>query len=396
MGTGPGRRRRQVLATSGSLLAGLALTGCQGTTGRPTGTATGRTRTDAVNADLRAELGLPDPTYSYADSLRIFQWENYWPSRTITEFEQAYGVTSVTVDTYTANEAIPAALRQEGLDAYDLVFPSDWMVTALVDDGLLAPVDTDRLHNWSNLDSRWVEQAPYDTGPQRHSVPYQWGTTGIAWNTQVIQPEGIDSWDALWNPAWRGQITMLDNKRETIGAALQRLGYSLNTRDESEIEEATETLLQQRDLVLEYDSGDMPSNLADGRASPVHTWSGEAFIAYDQLRSGSGTSPINYTVPEEGGVVWIDTATIPAEAPHPNTAHLFIDYLLSARVGAAITDFNKYATPNRAAREYVDPELLANDLVFPPEETRERLEFIRDVGDASAYYVDAWDEIRSV
>jgi len=393
------RRRRDVLRVAGALVGSAGLAGCTDdvldTTGRTgtRGTVTGSTGAGRGNADLRQELGLSLPDYDYGNTLRIFQWENYWPTRTVREFSDAFGVERVTVDTYTSNEELRTTLEREGLAAYDLVFPSDWMVTNLIESGMLTPLDLSKLPNWTNLADRWTDRAPYDTGSDRYSVPYQWGTTGIGWNSELIGPGGIDSWDAMWNEAWAGQMTMLDNKRETIGAALKRLGYSLNTREESEIEEATETLVQQRDLLRGYDSGNMPSNLADGEASPVHTWNGEAFIACEQLDTEQ--SPIEYTIPDEGGIVWIDTAAIPRDSPNVNTAHLFVDYFLSGRVNASITNHAKYATPNEAARTYLPDSHLNNELVFPPEEACERLEFIRSVGDAADLYQQAWDEIRN-
>lgn len=404
MGRERRRTRRRFLRTVGVVVGGTGVAGCgsggtetteAGSGGRTT--ATGLTTSNVPergNEALRQELGLSRPDFDYGSTLRVFQWENYWPPRTISDFTEAYGVEDVTVDTYTSNEVLRATLETEGLDAYDVVFPSDWMVTDLIEAEMLAPLDREKLSNWSNLSDQWVTQAPYDTGAARYSAPYQWGTSGIGWNTEVIDPTGgIDSWDAMWNEAWAGQLTMLDNKRETIGAALKRLGYSLNTRDDSEITEAKEALLQQRDLVKTYDSANMPSNLADGRASPVHTWNGEAYIAYSQLSSQGGDAPIEYTLPKEGSVVWIDTVTVPSKAPNENTAHLFIDYLLNARVNAAISNNTKYATPNEAAREYVDGSLLENDVVFPDEKRLSNLEFIRSVGDASTLYQQAWDEV---
>jgi spermidine/putrescine transport system substrate-binding protein len=342
------------------------------------------------DADLRNDLGLEYPDYELEDSLTIFQWTNYWPEQTVDNFEQAFDV-SVTVERYDSMSEMRA-----NLDAsrHDLVFPADWAFPSLVSNDRLAPLDLNKLPNWSNLADRWVETAPYDTGPKRHSAPYQWGTSGIAWNAEMIDTEEIDAWDAMWNEAYDGQMTMLDSQRETIGAALKKLGYSLNSQTQSEIREAKAELLRQKELLMGYDTTNMISNLTDQQASPVHTWSGESTTAYWNTYS-DGSSPIHYRIPESGGVQWIDAAAVTKGARHPNAAHAFINYFLSARVGAAITNYNYYGSPNAAAEEHIKDAVLNNPSVYPDEETLERLEFVRDVGEANQYYADAWEEIKN-
>lgn len=388
--------RRTLVRTSGAVLGSIGLAGCgsesTGSNSTPVTTTAGATDGDA---DLRAELGLEIPDYEYADRLNVYQWENYWHESAVSDFEDAYGV-DVSVDAYRTNEELQNTLESKGLDTYDIVFPSDWMLTRLATEEMLRPLDLSKIPDWENLSQQWIDQAPYDPGQERYSAPFQWATTGIGWNDDVIAPSGgsIDSWDAMWNDEWAGLITMLNNKRETIGASLIRLGYSPNTQNQSEIQDATEALIQQTDLVTDYDSATLISTLADGSASPVHTWAGEAIKAYNQTLE-SGSSPVRYTIPDEGSIVWVDVAAIPAQAPHPNTAHLFINYFLNDRVNALITTYNQYATPNEAAKDHLDESFLNNELVFPPEEICEDLEFLQDVGDAEQLYADAWDRIKN-
>jgi spermidine/putrescine transport system substrate-binding protein len=187
---------------------------------------------------------------------------------------------------------------------------------------------------------------------------------------------------------------MLDDMRETIGASLKRLGYSLNSEDESEIEEAKQALIEQKDLLLTYDSVNMAENLINENASPIHTWSGSAFSAYWQLYEDDA-SPIGYQVPEEGGVVWVDTATVTADAQHPNAAHAFINYVLAAQVNGAIANYVYYPSPNEAAKEYITDSMLENERIYPPEETMQKLEFIRNLGQATSIWSEAWTEIQN-
>jgi spermidine/putrescine transport system substrate-binding protein len=397
--------RRTFLKATGSVTAALGLAGCSGGGGDDGTTASGgdgssgsgtttTSKTGVVgNETLRNEYGLELPDYELEDTLNVFQWTDYWPTGTVEKFEEAYDVT-VNVANYASNEEMFNKLKAGGTGQFDLLFPSDYMVNILVNQGMIQPLDLDMLSDWDNLEQKWVDQAPYDPGQDRYSAPYQWGTSGIGYNKDVTPDVDASSWDALWNEEYAGQINMLNDMRETIGASLKRLGYSLNSQNEDEIMEAKEALVQQKDLLQTYDSVNMDENLINGNASPIHTWSGSAFSAYWELYS-DGSSPINYRVPEEGGVVWIDTATVTKKAKHPNAAHAFIDFTLNAKINAMIANYVYYGTPNEAAKEYVDDAALENESIYPPEETMESLEFIRNLGDATNYWSEAWTEIQN-
>lgn len=388
-------RRRRVLKLAGGLIGGAGLAGCssQGETG------TTITSTPVPGSEqLRTQIGMSYPDYEFADELRVLQWFDYWKEGMGTEFENAFGV-SVEATTYTSNEELLGILETEGLDAYDVAFPSDWAVTQLIETDSIQPLDLGKFSNWENLGQRWIDDAPYDTGQQRYSVPHIWGTTGYAWNREVIDRTDLTSWDALWNPEFAGLIQMMDLPREIFCAALQRLGYSASTTDRAEIMEAKETLIQQKDLVDSYVTGEMAGRIADGAGSPIHAFSGAALAAEALLRrrrdEETTSSPIEYQVPEEGGTVWIDTGVVTAEAPHPNTAHLFLDYLLSAQVGAAITNYTLYPTPNEAAKAHLDEAILSDPAIYPSDQAMESLEFLENVGDARQYYEQAWTDIQN-
>jgi spermidine/putrescine transport system substrate-binding protein len=409
--------RRTFLKTSGALgTAGIAaLAGCSGgggsggsgggdggssggsddSSGGSDGGSGGSTGTSSSRGDasVREEYGLPELSYELEDQLNVFQWTDYWPQGTVEIFENAYGV-DVNVANYASNEEMFNKLNAGGTGQYDLIFPSDYMVNIMIGQEMLTPLDLDKLTHWENLESEWVETAPYDTGDTRYSAPYQWGTSGVGWNTEVTPDVDASSWDVLWDEEYAGQINMLNDMRESMGAALKRLGYSLNSQNESEIQEAKESLIQQKELLQTYDSVNMSENLINESASPLHTWSGSAFSAYWELYS-DGSSPINYQVPDEGGVVWIDTACVTGEAANPNAAHAFINFTLNARVNAEITNYVYYATPNEAAKEFVDDAALENESIYPSEETMQNLEFIRNLGEATTMWSEAWTEVQN-
>jgi spermidine/putrescine transport system substrate-binding protein len=223
-------------------------------------------------------------------------------------------------------------------------------------------------------------------------VPYQWGTTGIGYNAEEFD-EAPGSWAYLFDPemaaSYAGQISMLNDSRETIGAALKYLGYSVNSTNEQELEEAKQLLIQQKAWVSTYDSDGFEDLLAAGETIMGHGWSGDFFAAAEEAEQ------VWYIIPEEGGVIWTDNLAIPKSAPSQYTAELFIDYLLRPEVGAKITNYTWYGSPNKASEEFIDAEILEEPAIYPPPEVMEKLEFLRDVGESTALYDRIWTEIKT-
>lgn len=361
------RNRRTFLKTAGATAA-VGLSGC-------VSTFTGGSSGEVEN------------------TLNIFQWGDYWPDKTIQNFEDKHDIT-VNVSNYASNEEMFSKLQGGGTSEYDLIFPSDYMISVLAQQDMIQKLDTDKIPNYDNLAAKFTN-TPYDPDPGTYSAPYQWGTSGIGYNKEMLGSDvSISSWDALWNDQWGGQMTMLNDMRESIGAALKRLGYSLNTKNEDEITEAKELLIQQKDLLLTYDSSNFTTNLINKQASPVHAWSGGVFQAYWETYENE-SSPIGYTVPEEGGVIWVDNGAITKDAKHPNAAHEFINYYLDPKVGASITNWTYYGSPNEAAEEHISEGILNNKSIYPSQETMAELEFIRNIGQASTHYNEAWTEIQN-
>jgi len=400
--------RRTFLKTTGALGVGMTvgLAGCTGggndgggTDGTTTSEATTTGTTDGGgsskgDAAVREKWGLPELDYEVEDEINVFQWTDYWPSGTVEIFEQAYGVTA-NVSNYASNEEMFNKLKAGGTGQFDLIFPSDYMVNIMQDQGFLQQLDLSKVPNFDNLEQRWIDEAPYDPDPGRWSVPYQWGTSGVGWNAEMTPDiEYPFSWDVMWDEQYEGQMTMLNDMRETIGAALKRLGYSINTTDEAKIEEAKQLLIEQKPLLQTYSSVSRDAALQNQQASPVHLWSGDAFSAYWATYE-DGSSPIGYRVPTEGDVVWVDTGAITKEAANPNAAYAFITFFLNAKINAKISNYVYYPTPNKAAKEYVDDAALNNPAIYPPDDVMKKLEFIKNVGQATTYYSKAWTEIQN-
>ena len=316
--------------------------------------------------------------------LNVFIWSNYLPDNVIAEFERRFDA-HLNVELYDSNEALLAKLQAGGA-VYDIIVPSDYMVTVLHEQGFLQDLNRDALTNFSNLDPQFVG-LPYDPANQ-YSIPYMWGTTGIAYRKDKIT-EGIDSWSVMWNPRYKDRIAMLDDVRETFGAALKLLGKSENTADPDEIRAAAALLLEQKPLVKAYDSGGFDQMLLSGDAWIAQAYSGQIAKAIAENPS------IGYVIPKEGCTMFVDNLCIPRNAPHKELAHEFINFVLEAGAASEIANGTGYSSVNLAARVLIRPELLTNEAGYPPRADLERCEFIREIGPAVSIYDRWWTEVKS-
>ncbi len=316
--------------------------------------------------------------------LNVFIWSNYLPDNVIQEFERRYDA-KLNIELYDSNEALLARL-QSGGSSYDIIVPSDYMVTVLREQGMLGELNRDLLTNISNLDPQFAG-LPYDPENQ-YSIPYLWGTTGIAYRKDKIAGS-IDSWEALWDPRLKDRIAMLDDVRETLGAALKRLGKSLNSEDEREIQEAAALLIEQKPLVKAYDSGGFDQMLLS-----ADVWIAQAYSG--QIAKAIAENPaIAYVIPKEGCTIFVDNLCIIRNSPNKELAHEFMNFVLEARIAADIANGTGYSSVNRAARALIRADLLTNEAAYPPPEALERCEFIREIGPAVNIYDRFWTEIKS-
>src|SRR6185295_10196744 len=316
--------------------------------------------------------------------LNIYIWSNYLPESVIAEFERRYDA-KVNIELYDSNEALLAKLQSGGA-SYDIIVPSDYMVTVLREQGLLQELNLDVLTNFSNLDPQFARLS-YDPTNQ-YSIPYMWGTTGIAYRKdKILTP--VDSWAALWDIRYKDRIAMLDDVREPLGAALKSLGKSENTTDASDIQSAAMLLMEQKPLVKAYDSGGFDQMLLSGDVWIAQAYSGQIAKAIaDDLNIG-------YVIPKEGCTIFVDNVCIPRRASHVELAHEFINFVLEARIAADIANGTGYSSVNNAARRLIRPELLANEAAYPPKDALERCELIKEIGPAISIYDRWWTEVKS-
>ncbi len=320
--------------------------------------------------------------------LHIFIWANYIDPEVYQLFEREFGV-QVIEENFDSNETLRHKL-QAGVTGYDIIVPSDYTVEILIRQGLLAELDLSKIPNFGNISPRF-RNLYYD--PQnRYSIPYLWGTTGIGYNAQKIETAPT-SWAEIFEPGrlerYKNRVSMLDDPRETIGAALIYLGYSVNSTDPKALEAAKALLLAQKPYLARYDSETYDDFLLTGDLVMAHGWSGEF------ARARTENPSLRYVIPQEGGVIWADNLAIPKGAKNRDLAHLFIDFLLRPEISARIVNFLRYPSANEAARRYLSPEILTDPAIYPPEEILEKLEWIKDVGEALALYERVWDEVKN-
>lgn len=330
-----------------------------------------------------------DPS-QLSDSISFYNWSDYIDPEILTMFEEECGV-EVIYDTFSSNEDLLAKL-QAGATGYDLIVPSDYMVTIMLQLGLLKELDHANIPNLENLAERF-RNTPYDPGNQ-YSVPYQWGTAGIGYDADAVEvpPTSLaDLFDPEQAQRFAGQMSLLNDARETIGAALKYLGYSVNSTDEAELEEAKQVLLGIKEYVLTFDNDTYADLMVSGEIVMGHGWNGEFYQAIFENEDRN----LVFAVPEEGLTIFTDNLAIPASAPNPYTAEVLINYLLDAEIGGMITNFTYFASPNAAAEAYILPEILEDPGIYPPAEVVDKMEFIRDVGEATQLYERIWTEIKA-
>ncbi|MCO6452619.1 MAG: spermidine/putrescine ABC transporter substrate-binding protein [Caldilineales bacterium] len=324
-----------------------------------------------------------------ASEIVVYNWSEYIDPDIYSQFTDATGI-SVIEDNFSSNEEMLAKL-QGGAAGYALTVPSDYTVAIMIEEGMLSPLDHANVPNLANLGERF-RNLPYDPGNQ-YCVPYQWGTTGLGYDSAVIDEPA--SYAAIFEPdpnsAWYGRTTMLDDPRESFAAALVYLGYDINTTDEGQLEEAKQALIRAREGLAGFDSDTFEDLVASGENVMAHGWNGDFLVVQEE------NEDVAYVVPEEGGVVWVDNICIPASASPEQklAAEMFINYLLEAEVGAQLSEYNYYASPNAASEELLDPEFLEDPTVYPPAEVLEKLQYIRPVGEAESLFQRLWDEVKT-
>ncbi|WP_321491928.1 spermidine/putrescine ABC transporter substrate-binding protein [uncultured Desulfobacter sp.] len=332
------------------------------------------------------------PAASFAaNELRVLIWSEYMPEDFMDNFKKDTGIKS-RVELYESTEELVAKLQAGGVNQYDVVVPSDYIINTMIKLNLLQKLDHSKLPNLANLDPSFQNTA-YDPGNE-YTAAYQWGTVGMLYDKKKLGADYVASTALFFDPASRkGPVVMIDSIREMLGIALKYMGKSVNTLDKTDLKALADMMIETKSS--KYFAG---FDVGTGGRSKVVAGTAVAALVYngDALRAvADHPDQVVFANPKEGGVIWADNMAIPAGAPHVDYAHTFINWVLDAHNGAALSNWTQYATPNKAAKEFITPEDLTNPAIYPSEETMKTLEFITDLGKDNRYYDELWTMIKT-
>ena len=325
---------------------------------------------------------------SDAEVLNIYNWGLYMDPQVLEDFTAETGI-EVKYEEFPTNEDMYTKLKA-GAGKWDLIIPSDYMIEKLINEDMLNEINMENIPNLSNINPSLLG-LPYDP-ENKYSVPYTWGTVGIVYNTDEIQlsEEEID-WDILFDPQYEKQILMSNSVRDSLGVALQYLGYSQNSRNIEELEEAKELLMEQKPLVLAYVVDEVRDLMLSGEANIALVWSGEGIILEQESEN------LKYVIPRSGTNMWVDAMVIPKTAENQDYAETFINYICRPDISARICEYIGYATPSDAAKAEIDPEVANNFNAYPDADFIEnKTEMFQDPSDMLEEYDRIWTEISSL
>jgi putrescine transport system substrate-binding protein len=333
--------------------------------------------TKAMTRTLMVALGalfIAAPALAQENVVNVYNWSDYIAEDTIAKFEAETGI-NVNYDVFDSNELVEAKLLA-GNSGYDVVVPSGFFLERQISAGLFQPLDKSKLPNLANMDPAIMAEAAAHDPDNAHSVDYMWGTTGIGYNvgavTERLGDQPLDTWDLVFDPEIVSQladcgVTLLDAPAEIMASALNYLGLDPNSESQEDLAKAEELLLSIRPHVRYFHSSQYIDDLGNGEVCLSVGYSGDVFIARDAAAEAGQGIEVAYVIPEEGALKWFDLFAIPADAPHVDNAHAFIDFMLRPDIAAANTNYVFYASGNLAALELIDPEVKEDPAIYPPE-----------------------------
>jgi spermidine/putrescine transport system substrate-binding protein len=322
-------------------------------------------------------------------TINVYSWGEYIANGTDgsmdinAEFTRRTGI-KVNYTTFDSNESLYSKLVGGGAD-YDVIVPSDYMVSRLIDEGMLLPLDYENIPNYQYIDEQF--RSPGYDPEEKYSVPYTWGVVGVFYNTRYI--DEVTSWESLWNDEYAGKILMFDNPRDSFAIAQFLLGQDVNTTDPEEWRAAADLLKAQKPLVQAYVMDQIFDKMESGEAWIAPYYAGDAAILVDN------SEDIDFAVPKEGTNFFVDAMCVPKTASHKREAEEYINFLCEPEISGANMDYVGYSTPETAAREYLDPEVAESPLHYPDAETIARTQiFVNLPGETSKQVDQLWAEVK--
>lgn len=323
-----------------------------------------------------------------ANEVRVYNWSDYVAPETLEKFTKRTGI-DVIYDVYDSNEILDAALLS-GRSGYDVVVPSTYFLTRQIQAGAYQELDHAKLPNLDNLDSQLLKKLDVVDKGSRYSVPYMWGTNGIGYNVERVtdilgEDAPLDSWALLFDTDITTQLakagcglSMLDSGSEMLTPALAYLGLDPHSNETEDLQAAGDLIASVRDNMTYFHSSRYVTDLANGDICVAAGYSGDVFQAADRAEEAGRDFTIGYSIPKEGAELWFDMMAVPADAPNPDNAHAFINFILEGEIAAEITDYVRYANPNAAANEFLPDDILNDQAIYPSDEVMENLYVIAE------------------
>jgi len=323
--------------------------------------------------------------------VNVYNWGEYISDASgdvnvLKAFEAETGI-KVNYTTYATNEELYSKLKSSGAN-YDVIIPSDYMIGRLINEGMLEKIDFGNVPNYAYIMDEY-KNLEFDPSNE-YSAPYTWGTVVLIYNTRhVSEPDGGWSWDVLWDEAYSGKIIMFNNSRDAFGLTLKKLGYSLNTTDEGELERAKAELLRQKDLLQGYFMDEIFNKMGNSEAWAAPYYAGDALTMMDD------NPDLAAAYPKEGTNRFVDSMCIPKGAKNKGNAEAFINYMLSPGVAAANCGYIGYSTPNSGAYELLGEDTITDEIAYPSYEVLANTEIFLNLPEDTNKKIDElWTEIR--
>jgi len=336
---------------------------------------------------VAAGLTFPKLAWSQEEEKRLnyYNWDTYIGETTLDDFEDKTGI-EVTMDLFADNDELFAKLR-EGNPGYDVIVPTNDYAERMILAEMLEPLDLKKIPNFQKNVNEAFQDAGFDPG-RKYTIPYMWGTLGIGYRKSAV--DGIpDSWEWIFgSDKYAGRIAALSEATSVFGVCAKYLGMSYNITDKADIDKVEAQLIKQKPNIKVFAEDNGQDLLLSGTVDLTMEWNG------DILQVMAEDDDLDYVVPKEGSLVWQDTLAIPKGAPHPENAHVFINYILDAEAGAKIADYIQYATANEAARQKLGDDYKKNPAIFPSQATLDRCEPALYRGEEVLRLInDAWTRV---
>lgn len=338
---------------------------------------------DSVDWDKFRGKGITINVYNWGEYIAVDEGDGEFDTNA--EFEKLTGI-NVNYSTFATNEELYAKLKGGGTH-YDIIIPSDYMISRMINEGMLEKIDFGNIPNAEYIDD--TIDSSYDPDGE-YSVPYMWGVVGIIYNSKLIdENDDIETWDILWDPKYMGSILMFSSPRDAFGVAEKKLGYSYNTEDPDELAAAAELLKEQKPLVQAYVADEVFDKMGGGEAALAVYYAGDAITMMDD------NPDLGFVVPREGTNIYTDAMCIPKGAQNKEAAEMYINFMCETKVALANVEYTCYSTPHTEAFEYLDEDTQTS-VSYPDEEIKAKGEVYRALTDQGSKLLDEhWTDIMS-